>query len=483
MIETSLLINNEDLPASGGGVFDRRNPLDGEVASRAAAATLSDAAAAADAASAAFPGWAALGPTARRALLLKAADALEARREEFAAAMGAEIGSTAGWAGFNVALAASMLREAAALTTQVGGESIPSDQPGCLAWSVRRPAGVVFGIAPWNAPVILGVRAVATPLACGNTVILKASELCPGTHRLIGEALRDAGLPPGVVNVVTHAPADAAAIVQTLIAHPAVRRINFTGSTQVGKVIARLAAEHLKPVLLELGGKAPLIVLDDADLDQACAAAAFGAYMNSGQICMSTERIIVEERIADDFLAKLSAKASTLVAGDPAFGRTPLGPVADLAHAARIRSLIEDAVSKGARLYEAAPPRGTLISAAILDRVTAAMRIYSEESFGPVVTVLRAQDDADAVRLANDTEYGLTSAVFSREIPRALKVAEQLETGMCHINGATVHDEAQMPFGGTKQSGYGRFGGKAGIAEFTELRWFTLATQTNRYPL
>jgi acyl-CoA reductase-like NAD-dependent aldehyde dehydrogenase len=340
-----------------------------------------------------------------------------------------------------------------------------------------------LGIAPWNAPVILGVRAVATPLACSNTVVLKASEICPATHRLIGEALRAAGLPPGVINVVTNAPAGASDIVASLIAHPAVRRINFTGSTKVGRTIARLAAEQLKPALLELGGKAPLVILDDANLDQAFAAAAFGAYMNSGQICMSTEKLIVDERIAARFVAQFRAKVATLEAGDPSASRAPLGSVVDAAAAARIRLLMDDAVNHGAELFEAAAPRGTLLSAAILDRVTPAMRIYHEESFGPVVIVLRAADDADAIRLANDSAYGLTSAVFSRDVARALSVAEQIHAGMCHINGPTVHDEAQMPFGGTKESGYGRFGGTAGIAEFTELRWITLATAAGQYPI
>ena len=483
MSESLLLIDNRDVQAHGGAMFERHNPLDGTVATRAAAATVADAITAVDAARVAFPAWAALGPGARRALLLKASDVLAARTGEFVAAMARETGSAQAWAGFNVQLAVGMLREAAALTTQVAGEVIPSDQPGCLAMAVRRPAGVVLGIAPWNAPVILGIRAIATPLACGNTVVLKASETCPATHRLIGEVMREAGLPSGVVNVLTHAPADAAAIVAALIAHPAVRRINFTGSTRVGRLIAKLAAEQLKPVLLELGGKAPLIVLDDADLDAAVAAAAFGAYMNSGQICMSTERIIVEEKIADEFMVRFTRKISALVAGDPALGQTPLGSVVDPQAAARIRELIDDAVSRGARLHEAAPARGTLLSAAVLDRVTPAMRIYAEESFGPVTTVLRADNEAAAVRLANDTEYGLSSAIFSRDIARALRVAGQLETGMCHINGATVHDEAQMPFGGTKASGYGRFGGRAGIAEFTELRWITIATQAQRYPI
>ncbi len=478
----TLLIADHDTPAEHGATFDRLSPLSGQLATRAAAASVADARRAVDAAAAAFPAWAALGPNARRALLSAAADALAARAPAFIAAMAAETGATAGWAGFNVMLATQMLREAAALTTQVTGETIPSDRPGCVAMSVRQPAGVVLGIAPWNAPVILGVRAVATPLACGNTVVLKASELCPATHRLIGEAFRAAGFPAGVVNIVTNAPADAAAVVEALIRHKAVRRVNFTGSTKVGRIIARLCADELKPALLELGGKAPFLVLDDADLDEAVAAAAFGAYMNSGQICMSTERIIVDRKVADAFAAKFAAKVRTLRAADPRNGPTALGSVVDPGAAQAIERMIADAVAKGASLTRAADPAGTLLSAAVLDHVTPAMAIYGEESFGPVTTIVRVEGDEAAIRAANDTEYGLTSAVFTRDTARGLRVAARIQAGMCHINGPTVHDEAQMPFGGTKSSGYGRFGGGAGIAEFTELRWITIDTEPGHFP-
>lgn len=480
---TPLLIDNEDVPAAGGGTFERRSPLTGELASRAAAATLEDAHAAVDSAARAAVNWRSVGPSARRALLLAAAEALQARTRDFVAAMTAETGSSGGWAQFNVHLAANMLREAASLTTRIGGEVIPSDMPGCLSYSVRVPAGVVLGMAPWNAPVILGVRAIATPLACGNTVVLKASELCPATHRLIGDVMRTAGFPAGVVNVISNAPQDAGEVVAALIGQRAVRRVNFTGSTRVGKIIAKLAAERLIPALLELGGKAPLLVLEDADLDAAVAAVAFGAYMNSGQICMSTERIIIHEGIADAFLERFKVKLATLVAGDPRDGATPLGSVVDLAAAGHVQSLIDDAVHAGATLYEAKKPSGTLLSAALLDHVTPAMRIYSEESFGPVTTLLRVSGDDEAIRIANDSDYGLSSAIFSRDIARALRIAARIDCGMCHINGATVHDEAQMPFGGTKGSGYGRFGGTDGIAEFTEQRWISIATEPGRYPI
>jgi vanillin dehydrogenase len=478
----NLLIDNKDVNAARGATFERLNPLTGEVATRAAAASVADAHAAANAAQTAFPSWSETGPSQRRGLLLRAAEVLRERAPLFTELMLNETGATAPWAGFNVMLAANMLQEAAALTTRVSGQVIPSDRPGSLALSIRRPAGVVLGIAPWNAPVILGVRAIATPLACGNTVVLKASELCPATHRLIGEVMRDAGFPTGVVNVITNAPQDAGPVVESLIEHRAVRRINFTGSTRIGRVVAQAAARHLKPVLLELGGKAPLVVLDDADVDAAVDAAVFGAFANQGQICMSTERILVQHPIADQFVAKLAARAAALPAGDPRSGQVVLGSLIGPEVAQRLQELIADAARLGATVAARGTAKGTVMSAAVLDRVTREMRIYSEESFGPVVCVVRVGDDAEAVAVANDTEYGLSSAVFSRDIPRAMNVASRIDAGMCHINGPTVHDEAQMPFGGMKASGYGRFGGDAGIAEFTDLRWITIATTPVHYP-
>src|SRR6478735_8790687 len=281
MSDLSMLINGLKVTAEKNATFERRNPLDGTVATRAPAATPADAVMAVEAAAEAFKTWSETGPSERRMLLLKAADELEAKVPQFAQAVAAETGATAMWAGFNVMLAAGMIREAAALTTQISGEVIPSDVPGSLAMGIRQPAGVVLGIAPWNAPIILAVRAVATPLACGNTVVFKGSELSPATHGLIVEAFNDAGFPPGAVNFVTNAPADAAEVVEAIIAHPALRRVNFTGSTRVGRLIALTCAKYLKPAVLELGGKAPLLVLDDADLDAAVSGAAFGAFANS----------------------------------------------------------------------------------------------------------------------------------------------------------------------------------------------------------
>jgi acyl-CoA reductase-like NAD-dependent aldehyde dehydrogenase len=375
---------------------------------------------------------------------------------------------------------AKILREAASMTTMIHGEVIPSDKPGCFSMGIRQPAGVCVGMAPWNAPVILGVRSVAMPLACGNTVVMKASETCPATHMLIGKVLQEAGLPKGVINVVTHAREDAPAVTEALIAHPAVRRVNFTGSSHVGRIVAQIAAKYLKPVLLELGGKAPLLVLDDADIGDAVDAAAFGAYMHQGQICMSTERIIVDNKIADAFVDKLAAKANGLPYGDPR-GKVVLGSLVSAQSADRMQQLLDDAVKQGAKLVAGGKRNGTIWSATLLDHVNPQMKIYREESFGPVKSIIRVDGDDEAVSIANDTEYGLSSAVFSQNIQRAMGVARRIKAGICHINGPTVNDEPQMPFGGTKDSGYGRFGGTAAIAEFTELRWITIESHQH-YP-
>jgi len=463
--------------------FTRINPITGDLASSAPALNAADVPAIAARAAAAFPAWAAQGPNARRAVLMKAADALTARKDDFVAAMMAETGSTAGWAMFNLTLAAGMVREAAALTTQIAGEVIPSDKPGCLAMALKEPVGVILGIAPWNAPIILGVRAIAVPLACGNSVILKASELCPRTHALIIAAFAEAGFPEGVVNVVTNAPEDAAEVVGALIDAPQVKRINFTGSTNVGRIIAKRAAEHLKPCLLELGGKAPLLVLEDADLDEAVKAAAFGAFMNQGQICMSTERIIVVEAVADAFLERFAAKAGSMPAGDPREGTTPLGAVIDRKTVDHVNGLIDDAVAKGATVAVGGKADSVLMGATVVAGVTSDMKLYGEESFGPVVAVIRARDEAHAIELANDSEYGLSAAVFTRDTGRGLSVARQIRSGICHVNGPTVHDEAQMPFGGVGASGYGRFGGRQGIDSFTETRWITVETQPGHFPI
>lgn len=482
-MDTLLYIDNEQRTAAGGGTFNRMGPASGEVVTRSAAASVDDADAAAESAQRAFLSWSQSGPGQRRALLLKAADEIDARADDFVAAMKSEVGAAELWARFNVMLASNLFREAASLTTQLQGETIPTEKPGTISMTLRQPVGVVLSIVPWNGPVVLAARAIAYPLMCGNTVIFRASETSPRTHELIAQAVYAAGFPAGTLNFITNDPADAPAVIERLIAHPAVRRINFTGSTHVGRIIAETAGRHLKRCILELGDKSPLIVLDDANVDHAVAAGVFGAFLYQGQICMTTERVIVDQKIADDFVRKFAAKAKALPVGDPVTSNNCLlGPVINSAAAGRLRGLLEDAVSKGAELVAGGPGEGNMLPATVLDRVTPQMRIYSEETFGPILSIIRAQDTDDAVRIANDTEFGLSAGVFGADVSRALDVARRLDTGSVHINGSTVQNEAQAPYGGTKSSGYGRFDSKAVIDEFTELKWVTIEPSGQPYP-
>jgi acyl-CoA reductase-like NAD-dependent aldehyde dehydrogenase len=483
-MDVQLVIHNEARGSSTGQTFDRSHPTTGASVTRSAAASVSDAVAAADSAAEAFLSWSKTGPTERRRLLLLAADKLEAKIGEISGAMAAEIGAPGLWGGFNVMASVNLLREAASLTTQIQGETIPTDKPGTLSMTLRQPVGVVLSIVPWNGPVILAVRAIAYPLACGNTVVFRASEYSPKTHSLIAEAFYEAGLPPGVLNFVVNAPEDAPAVIEALIGHPAVKRVNFTGSTRVGKIVAGLAAKSLKRCLLELGGKSPLVVLDDADIDGAVNAAIFGAFLYQGQICMSTERFVVDELVADEFVSKFAARARQLVAADPV--ENPgcvIGPMVTAASGPRINAMLQDAVKKGAKIVVGSEANGAVMPATIVDHVTKDMTIYDEETFGPVTTVVRVRGAEEAVRVANDTAYGLSSAVFGQDITRALEVAKRIDCGSVHINGATVQNEPQAPYGGMKASGYGRFDGRAVLEEFTELKWVTIEPANQPYPI
>ena len=478
-----LLIGGRWREGAAGREYEQRFPFTGEVVGSAAAAEREDARAAVDAARAAFGEWSHSAPAQRRSILLRAADLLMERQQDIARLVTAETGGVFGWGMFNVELAAGMLREAAAQAYWLTGDVIPSDVPGKLAMGVRQPAGVVAAIAPWNAPVILATRAVAAPLAYASTVVLKASEICPRTHAAVVRALADAGTPDGVINLVTNDPADAAEVVEELIAHPAVRRINFTGSTKVGRVIAEKAGRHLKRVLLELGGKAPMVVLADANLERAAAAASFGAFFHQGQICMSTERLVADRAIAGELSEKLAQRAGALPVGDPREPTTAIGPLVNAAAVERVAGLVKDAVAKGSEVLTGGEPDGPCFPPTVLADVTPEMRIYAEESFGPVVAVVPVDGPDDAVRVANDTEYGLAAAVFSEDVPAALELAQRIESGICHVNDTTVHDEPQMPFGGVKGSGWGRFGGRAALEEFTELRWLTVQELPREYPI
>jgi acyl-CoA reductase-like NAD-dependent aldehyde dehydrogenase len=478
-----ITIDNRKRDASDGKTFQRIDPVSGKAVSVGAACTVEDALQAAESSAQAFRTWSLTGPTERRRILLAAADVLESKMAEFCSVMAEEIGASQLWAQFNVGASAGLLREAAAMTTQIKGETIPTDKPGALSMTLRQPVGTVLSIVPWNGPVILGARAIAYPLACGNTVIFKGSENSPRTHALLAEAFYEAGLPPGVLNFLISAPADAAAVTEALVAHDSVRRVNFTGSTKVGRMIAQTCASHLKRCLLELGGKAPFIVLDDADIDGAVNAAVFGAFLYQGQICMSTERFVVDERVADDFVARFAKRVAALETNLPS--ESPacvIGPMIAQGSVQRINQLLDDAMGKGAKVVAGGLAESALMAPTLVDRVTRSMAIYDEETFGPVTTIVRVKGAEEALAVANDTAYGLSSSIFSADVTKALQLAARLDAGCVHINGATVQNEPQAPYGGMKKSGYGRFDGSAVIEEFTEVKWVTVEPSNQPYP-
>ncbi|CAL9326142.1 aldehyde dehydrogenase family protein [Streptomyces sp. SudanB52_2052] len=483
-VDRNLLIGGKETPAVSGRTTADISPWTGEPCAWVAAAGPEDVRAAVDAADAAFAEWAALAPFARRKIFLRAADLMEERREQAVEVMAAETGGTRGWALFNVAVAANMLREAAAAITAPRGDVLTTQEPGGLSLAVREPLGVVAAFAPWNAPVILGTRAVAAPLAAGNTIVVKASEDAPIACGLfVADVLRDAGLPDGVLNVITNDKADAAGIARTLIADPRVGAVNFTGSTGVGRIIGALAAEHLKLAVLELGGKNSVIVLEDADLDHAVNAAAFAAFMNSGQICMCADRVLVHTSLVGEFTRRFAAKVAGLPSGDPGLPGTVIGPLVDEAAARRVAALVTDAVSKGARvLTGGGEPEGAVYQATVLTDLPEDAELHHAEAFGPVVAIRAFADDDEAVALANDTEHGLSCGILTENGTHGLKVARRIRTGIVHVNDQSVADEPQAPFGGFAASGYGRFGGRWGIESFSNTRWVTLSTEHSRYP-
>lgn len=471
--EVNLFIGGQYTPAAAGGYFERLDPSTNLVASRAACGRVEDAEHMTAVAAANFSTWSTTHVDERAKILRRAKELMPKYRDRFAQLMLKEIGAVHDWVDFNIDVAGEAIEAAVALALK-HPSSFAEDETSD-SYIIRQPAGVCLAIAPWNAPIVLAMRAVVFPLAFGNCVILKASELSPATHSLIAEVLDEAGVPKGVISVMTNAPEHSEEVITSFIANPSIRRVNFTGSTRVGKIIAGIAAQHLKRCLLELGGKSPLIVLKDADLQLAAKEAVYGAFLNQGQICMATDRIIVEQAIAEEFIGILKGMIADLVSDNPRRKGVRLGPVASPSIASRLSALIEDALDKGATLVSGTQRRGQFIDATLLDHITPMMRIYSEECFGPIAGIYRVDSPEEAVTVANNCEYGLAAAIFTRDLPLARSMAHQLEAGACHINSATVKDDPAMPFGGVKSSGYGRFGSDACVDEFSEVRWITVA--------
>jgi len=480
--ESRQFIGGEWVDAADGGTFEDLDPYTGDVVAHVAAADEEDAELAVGAAAAALAGWAQTPPAERQRIFLKAADLLEARQMEVVDVLARETGASFGFGMFQTMFVPNLFRQAAALAYAPMGQIIPSDT-GTFAMGIRKPVGVVGALAPWNAALILSARSIAAPLALGNTVVLKPSEWSPYSGGLLwGEIFEEAGLPAGALNVVTHAPGAAAAIGDALIEHPAVRRLNFTGSTAVGREIAVAAGRQLKRVVLELGGSNPLIVLDDADLEYAVNATAFGAYLHQGQICMSTRRIYVERPVADEFIARLAAKTAGLKAGDPKEHDTVIGPLISESALNLVRDRVEEAVRGGATVLAGGEAVGPCYRATLLANVPADCDFARYETFGPVASVEVVDSAEEAVARANATTYGLSAGILTSDRDRGFTLAQAIDSGIVHVNDQTVADEPQMPFGGVKDSGFGRFGGQAVVDEFTELRWVTIRSGTHPFP-
>jgi acyl-CoA reductase-like NAD-dependent aldehyde dehydrogenase len=469
--------------AEGGRTFEDRDPFTGEVVAEVAAGSREDARRAIESAAAAAPGWAQAPPAVRQGVFLKAAEVLESRQDEIVSLLARETGSTFGFGMFQMHFVPGLFRQAAALAYAPLGEVLPSDT-GAFAMGLRRPVGVVGAIAPWNAALILSARSIAAPLALGNAVVLKPSEWSPIVGGLVwGEIFAEAGLPAGVLNIVTHAPGEAGDIGDELVTHPAVRRLNFTGSTNVGRQLAEAAGRNLKRVVLELGGYNPLIVLEDADLEYAVNATAFGAFLHQGQICMSARKVLVERSIADEFTKLLAEKAKGLKAGDPKEHDTIIGPLINEDALAMVKGRVDEAVRKGAKVLAGGEEAGSNVyKATVLTDVPADSEFAQKETFGPVLAVEVVDNADEAVARANATTYGLSAGIMTTNADRGLALAARLDCGIVHINDQPVGDEPQMPFGGVKDSGWGRFGGQAVVDEFTELRWVTVQSGSHPYP-
>ncbi len=479
-----LYINGEWCDAQGGPVFDDNNPATGALFAKAADAGGADIEAAIAAAKAAQPGWEATPPAARVALLQKAADLFEQRMMDFAGVLQAETGSGFGKSMFecsNLALVA--LRGAGALATQEIGEIYPSNIPGKVNRTIRSAKGVVGVISPWNFPLYLSLRGFIYALALGNTAVLKPSEDSPVSGGLmLAELFADAGLPPGVFNVITTSREGAAAVGDAFVNDKRIDVISFTGSTAVGKMLNTACAEVFKPILLELGGKNPVIILDDANVDEAVKLAFFSTYLHQGQICMSAGRILVARALHDEFVEKLVAKTQNFVPTAPEDQTCVIGPVINPKQLARIQGLVDGAKAAGAKVALGGDSEGAWFKATILDGITPDMPIWHQEVFGPVACVSTFDSDAEALAMANDTEYGLSASIVTGDTIRGEMLAERINAGMVHVNDSTVHDEPHCPFSGMGASGGGsKWGPQGAIDAFTTQRWIT--TQRTPYDL
>lgn len=478
MKEYKLFVNGEWKESAGGNVVDDINPADGKAFAKVHHASDEDVDAAVAGARAAAREWRKTGPTTRERLLIKAAEIVDRRRDEIVQLLIQESGCVFGTGWYQVEYSIDSLHSAAGECRRLAGETIPSDIPGLLSITRKMPMGVVVGVAPFNVPFVLSSNKIDKAIAAGNTFILKPSEETPISGLLLAEIYEEAGLPPGVLSVL---PGDGS-VGAKLVEHPDVDMILFTGSSATGKAIAQAASKSLKKVHLEMGGKSPLIVLKDAELDYAVNTAAFGVFNHQGQVCMASSRVIVEDPLYDDFCSGLAEKAESLKVGDPAEADTVIGPLIRPRQCEFIDEQIEDAVQKGAKVVTGGKHDGSYFQPTVLADVSPDMKIFHEESFGPVVCCIKAKDSDEAMEIANDSSYGLSSAVITNDLEKAMQFADGLDVGMVHINATTIQCEPNVPFGGVKNSGFGREGGQYSIEDMTQPKWITIMQGQMQYP-
>jgi acyl-CoA reductase-like NAD-dependent aldehyde dehydrogenase len=475
----SLYIDGKWTPAANGAVADDFNPATGALFARVAQASRPDAMRAVEAAYRARESWGRVIASERAGILLRAADILAGKVDDIRDVLIEESGSTFGKSMFEVMYCIDLLRSAAGDVRHIFGETLPHSSPGQIGMTVRQPLGVIAGIAPFNAPFLLAMKKVVLALAAGNCFVLKPSEETPVTGIKIAEIFHEAKLPPGVLNVV---PGPAKEVGDVLLTDPRIRMITFTGSTKVGKLIAVEAAKNLKKFTLEMGGKNPLIVLRDADVDYAVKAGCFGIYFHQGQVCMANSRIIVEAPVYDEFCEKFAARTKTYKVGDPRDPHTVIGPLIRRSQCAFIDEHVADASVKGAKVLAGGTHQDNFYQPTVIAGVTPEMRIYSEESFGPITSIIKVNSAEEALTVANDTSYGLSAGVITNDLQKAMDLALRLESGMVHINDTTVTDEPHVPFGGIKNSGFGREGGNYSMEEMTELKWITIQLGQRQFP-
>ncbi len=468
--------------AQNNKLFDVYRPYDRKLYARVAAGGRAEATIAVDEAAKAFPAWAKTTPAERAKLFFKAAEIVKRRRSEIANILAVETGSTISFSTFQQDLVAATLEQAAGWMYLPKGEVLETNLAGTHSIGVRRPLGVVCSFTPWNGANILSWRAVISPVAAGNTVVVKPSELAPVSAGItLAQIAEEAGFPKGVINVVTHAPGVAGEIADVFFERPEVRVINLIGGVKTAKMLAKRAGETLKRTTMELGGFNPMIILDDVDVDYAVRTATFGSFFHQGQICLNTRRIIIQRKIADEFVAKFAARTKTLPAGDPLDPKTIIGPLITPAAVKLVDDRVKEAVAKGAKMLVGGVSDGQIYRPTILTNVSADAAIANEETFGPVVIVEVVDTAEQAVEAANRTLYGLTSSILAGDTYRAFELAPKVLAGIVNVNSPTVNDEIHAPMGGVRDSGWGRTGPES-LREFQDLIWINSHSGRRQYP-